>query len=159
MMVVDKFPKSRRHVLLLPNQIIIEPRDLTLQELPLLRQMRDYAYHLQELEGPKLIGFHAFPSMHQLHLHVLDQDLQNVKRRETWNSFTTPFLLSIDWVISELETHGRLDLDEETYQEYVKGPIRCYLCQLVCSNIPKAQQHLQTHLQTHLNPQAVETNE
>lgn len=38
-------------------------------------------------------GFHAVPSMAQLHLHVVSQDLRGsgMKHRKHWNSFATDF--------------------------------------------------------------------
>ena len=41
------------------------------------------------------IGYHASPSMHRLHLHVIstDYDSPSLKTKVHWNSFTTPFFL------------------------------------------------------------------
>ena len=138
----DRYPKSHRHILILPKKVIHNPMALRSEDLPLIRQMWEYALSIQEREGPKLIGFHAIPSMFQLHLHVLDHDLQNINRRETWNSYTTPFLLSPSWVIHELETHGKLCLPEQIYSDYLKGPMYCHLCQQTFSTIPEAKRHM-----------------
>lgn len=58
------------------------------------------AHNVIEISGRKLdefkIGYHAAPSMHRLHLHVISRDFQSVcmKTKKHWNSFNTPFFLS-----------------------------------------------------------------
>jgi hypothetical protein len=42
-------------------------------------------------------GFHAVPSLRLLHLHVVSSDLDSpaLKNKKHWNSFATPFFVSI----------------------------------------------------------------
>lgn len=52
-----------------------------------------------EMEGQKLddfkIGYHAEPSMQQLHLHVISMDFNSpsLKTKKHWNSFNTEFFV------------------------------------------------------------------
>jgi aprataxin len=44
-----------------------------------------------------LVGVHASPWMHQLHIHVLSKDLFSRSiERKALNSFATPFLIDLD---------------------------------------------------------------
>ena len=42
------------------------------------------------------IGYHAVPSMHRLHLHVISTDFDSrcMKTIHHWNTFTTPYFIS-----------------------------------------------------------------
>jgi aprataxin len=54
------------------------------------------------------IGFHAIPSMRQLHMHVISQDFDSdhLKNKKHWNSFTTNFFVDADFLISKLASKG-----------------------------------------------------
>jgi aprataxin len=56
------------------------------------------------------IGFHAVPSMSQLHLHLISTDFlgSGLKNKKHYNSFTTPFLVPIDDAIDMLSNEGRI---------------------------------------------------
>lgn len=58
--------------------------------------------------GSMRVGFHAVPSMAQLHLHLISGDFlgTGLKNKKHYNSFTTPFFLGIDEVISMLSQDG-----------------------------------------------------
>ena len=58
------------------------------------------------------IGFHAVPSMRQLHLHVISQDFQSdaLKNKKHWNSFTSEFFIEIDTFIRRLENEGTIQV-------------------------------------------------
>ncbi|CAI7885116.1 unnamed protein product [Closterium sp. NIES-54] len=55
-------------------------------------------------------GFHQVPSMHQLHLHAISQDLDSphLKHKKHWNSFASPFFRDALQVISQIEQHGHV---------------------------------------------------
>lgn len=79
-LVLDKFPKARRHLLVIARDPQLQgPLNLTAAEVPLLEHMEHKAQQWvarQEAQDPALtfkMGFHAAPSMQQLHLHVISQ--------------------------------------------------------------------------------------
>ena len=53
-------------------------------------------------------GFHAHPSMRQLHLHCISHDMAGtaLKNKKHYNSFTTAFFVPIDAVIDAVEATG-----------------------------------------------------
>jgi len=57
-------------------------------------------------------GFHASPSMDHLHLHILSHDRYSpfMRTRHHFNSFTTPFYVHLDDVISSLSVKRELPL-------------------------------------------------
>mmetsp|Transcript_15506 Transcript_15506/g.24794 ORF Transcript_15506/g.24794 Transcript_15506/m.24794 type:complete len:139 (-) Transcript_15506:316-732(-) len=107
MAVYDAFPKAKIHLLLLPCQRIVDsPSCLTgaKEDLDLVDRMYSRATWLTErlleanggrLEGVGKIklGFHAVPSLRQLHLHIISDDFDSpcLKNKKHWNSFTTDF--------------------------------------------------------------------
>lgn len=59
------------------------------------------AQNVIEITGNHLenfkIGYHALPSMQQLHLHVISNDFDSpcLKTKKHWNSFCTDFFLPV----------------------------------------------------------------
>ena len=51
------------------------------------------------------LGFHAAPSMRQLHVHLISLDLASpcLKNKKHWNSFATPFLVHPEAIVRQLE--------------------------------------------------------
>ena len=54
------------------------------------------------------LGFHALPSLPQLHLHVISQDFssQALKNKQHYLSYTSPFFLPVDAVIAAVDGSG-----------------------------------------------------
>lgn len=67
--------------------------------LPLLNEMFLMALNVIENRGRKFdefkIGYHAEPSMQQVHLHVISTDFNSpsLKTKKHWNSFNTDFFV------------------------------------------------------------------
>ncbi|KAG8871432.1 hypothetical protein FRB97_008703 [Tulasnella sp. 331] len=105
------------------------------------------------VEWEVMKGFHAVPSMHHLHLHVISSDYvsPSLKNKKHWNSFnpTHRFFLHIKDVM------GWLDLTEATLTERIhsasqsepllKDAMKCWKCSAIPANIPKLKEHLQMH--------------
>ena len=113
----DLYPKARVHLLILPRTRLDGPADLTASHLPLLRSMQRLARHLAaslraRTPGlpPFLCGFHAAPSLRQLHLHLLSSDLDSdaLKNKKHFNSFATSFLLHPASVAAQIESSGKV---------------------------------------------------
>ena len=82
------------------------------------------------------LGFHAKPSMPQLHMHVVSQDLRGagMKTRRHWGSFATAFFVDAEAVLRALEgegggSGGGLALDPEAAEAELRmAPLRCHKC-------------------------------
>lgn len=71
-------------------------------------------------------GFHAIPSLNPLHLHFISQDFDSpfLKNKKHYLSFNTPFFLSLDYVIRQIEELGAVTMEaEDEYLQYLKGPL------------------------------------
>jgi len=71
-----------------------------------------------------LAGVHAHPSMNHLHIHVLSEDRHSecMKHRKHYNSFNTPFLVSLnDMPLEENDKrwHGG---------KYLREDLKCWRC-------------------------------
>eukprot|EP01064_Diplonema_japonicum_P012638 TRINITY_DN20039_c0_g1_i1.p1 TRINITY_DN20039_c0_g1~~TRINITY_DN20039_c0_g1_i1.p1 ORF type:complete len:262 (+),score=39.08 TRINITY_DN20039_c0_g1_i1:41-787(+) len=120
----DKFPKSQVHLLVLPRDSRLVAIDrLTCDDIPLLRKMEATAWewleanrHLVLTEQHKypvcgelkfMSGYHAVPSMKQMHLHVFSTDMMKYHRNvRHYNTFTTPYLRTTENVCQELLDTG-----------------------------------------------------
>ena len=112
--VVDRFPKSRRHVLAVARAPRLRSvADLSASDAPLVRAMlRSGLAALARLpcpvDGPRaglppdppagpgiLAGFHSRPSLARLHLHVMTGDLcsPSLKTKAHYNSFASGFMI------------------------------------------------------------------
>ncbi|KAJ3210438.1 hypothetical protein HDU67_005324 [Dinochytrium kinnereticum] len=110
----DVYPKAAQHFLVMPRIKIGGIADLRKHHLPLLTGMKERADEIVEghTNHRFLIGFHAIPSMKQLHLHVISDDFvaPALKTKTHWNSFTTRFFLPYALVRKTIEEDGQLSV-------------------------------------------------
>ncbi|KAI5077559.1 hypothetical protein GOP47_0007383 [Adiantum capillus-veneris] len=150
--IADKFPKGRKHLLVVSRQEGLDSlEDLNSSHIQLVKNLHALgeAWVQKLLEEDQSlvfrIGYHSEPSMRQLHMHVISQDLDSpsLKNKKHWNSFTTTFFRDSKAVIEELEATGRVKPcgDENSL---LKLELRCHRCLFVQPNIPRLKQHIQT---------------
>lgn len=164
--IMDKFPKARRHALLVARQQGLDrAAQLTREHLPLLMHMRQVAVdwiQQQQQDGQQQrqqqelvpagvppgwqLGFHSVPSMAQLHLHIIstDFDSQCLKHKKHWNSFTSSFFLHLDDVMMQLQgPQGRLLVDAAAAEQLLKQPLQCHRCGCAQKTMPQLKGHIQ----------------
>lgn len=144
----DKFPKAKTHLLVLPRQRIDSIYDLRKEHVPVVEAMRSFGQQIADAEsdakGVELrMGFHAVPSMVQLHMHMVSDDFDSefLKHKKHWNSFTTEFFIEPDTLIKEIEENGAFS-GKEHYEDILKQQLKCHRCGSVLSNMPKLKQHI-----------------
>lgn len=89
-------------------------------------------------------GFHAIPSLRQLHMHVISQDLSGtaMKNKKHWNSFTTDFFIPASRLLAELETRGSIWVDSRAAENLLKSRLRCHKCNCVIPSFAKLKEHI-----------------
>lgn len=96
----DKYPKAKVHYLVLPHEEISSIYKLDRSHISLLEEFGHmFKKILQEEEDYNLTaGFHAVPSMHRLHMHIISTDMISpcLKTKIHWNSFNTEFFRPYD---------------------------------------------------------------
>ncbi|NWI08163.1 APTX protein, partial [Crypturellus soui] len=149
--IKDKYPKARYHWLVLPWDSISSLRSVTKEHLELLEHMHAVGEKMIEQCPDKetlefRLGYHAIPSMSQLHLHVISQDFDSpaLKTKKHWNSFTTEYFLNSTDVIEMVRSKGEVTLKAHT-AELLKLPLRCHICKQNLSTIPQLKTHLSKH--------------
>ena len=84
-------------------------------------------------------GVHAHPSMNHLHIHVLSEDRysERLKHRKHYNSFATPFLVSLDDLpLAENDTWRRKE-------RFLDWDMKCWRCGKNFENkFAKLKEHL-----------------
>ncbi|KAG2429067.1 hypothetical protein HXX76_011307 [Chlamydomonas incerta] len=152
-MIMDAFPKARSHALVIArNPALRSIADLRAEHVPLLEHMRHVtqdwiAKRREQVPGTAAfkLGFHAVPSMCQLHLHVISQDFDSpaLKNKKHWNTFTTEFFLPLDQVLGELASQGRVTLISEAEEKRLEGKeLSCHACGKLEKNIPALKSHI-----------------
>lgn len=151
--ILDKYPKAQRHWLVIPEENIPTFDYLTRAHGDLLRHLESVGWSIIEKHGlPKKdfrLGYHAIPSMIQLHLHVISQDFvsDKLKNKRQWNSFATDFFVESSKFIADIEQNGRFTLlDEKTAMDLLRTDLKCHKCAFEPSNMPLLKEHLETHL-------------
>ncbi|XP_006863086.1 PREDICTED: aprataxin isoform X2 [Chrysochloris asiatica] len=98
--IKDKYPKARHHWLVLPWTSISSLKAVTQEHLELLKHMHAVGEKMAAdcAASSKLrfrLGYHAIPSMSQVHLHVISQDFDSpcLKNKKHWNSFNTEYFI------------------------------------------------------------------
>eukprot|EP00124_Ichthyophonus_hoferi_P005172 Ihof_evm2s690 gene=Ihof_evmTU2s690 len=115
----DKYQKAKHHYLIIPRRPIDTLSALTKKDLPLLKHMIARGEWLVERFSTSpannlhkfRLGFHAIPSLSQLHMHVISQDFDSfyLKNKKHWNTFTTSFFLDAQIVVSMIESRGYVE--------------------------------------------------
>ncbi|GFU55627.1 aprataxin [Nephila pilipes] len=147
--IKDKYPKAQYHYLVLPKRNIPNLKAVCKEDLSLLRHMHEKADELVAKCDSKhkfQIGYHAVPSMSHLHLHVISQDFDSpcLKTKIHWNSFTSEYFISSKSIIKQLETNGKIKLmDSNVSKDLLKQSLRCHVCKMELSTIPKLKSHIQ----------------
>ena len=150
--IKDKYPKATHHFLALPLEKIKDLASMDRTHLPLLEHMHAKSLELTTSNYPGfelLLGYHAIPSMAQVHLHIISQDYDSpcLKTKRHWNSFTTDYFLPSDKVVKELQTlgHVRLATSEEG-KALLNRDLKCHKCEFAPKNMPDLKKHLKKHV-------------
>ncbi|NXU95357.1 APTX protein, partial [Xiphorhynchus elegans] len=149
--IKDKYPKARYHWLILPWDPISSLKAVTKDHLELLEHMHAVGQKMIEQCPAReslefRLGYHAIPSMSQLHLHVISQDFDSpaLKTKKHWNSFTTDYFLNSQDVIEMVRSKGKVMVKDHV-SELLKLPLRCHRCKQQLSTIPQLKEHLRKH--------------
>lgn len=154
----DKFPKGMIHILVLVRDQDLEgPSSLTSESAHLVERMlsvaeeetRKRARELRETRGttppPMRYGFHSIPSMPQLHMHAISQDLRGsgMRKKQHWNSFASKFFVDARSVIESLRSNGSVPLPENP-RALLKQELTCNRsgCSKVFPSLPSLLSHL-----------------
>ncbi|XP_014814727.1 PREDICTED: aprataxin isoform X2 [Calidris pugnax] len=149
--IKDKYPKARYHWLILPWDPISSLKSVTRDHLELLEHMHSVGQKMIEQCPAReslefRLGYHAIPSMSQLHLHVISQDFDSpaLKTKKHWNSFTTDYFLNSEDVIEMIRSKGKVTVKDHV-SELLTSPLRCHRCKQQLSTIPQLKEHLKKH--------------
>ncbi|XP_076046128.1 aprataxin [Oratosquilla oratoria] len=149
--IKDKYPKARYHFLILPREKIPNLKSLKANQVDLLQYMDERA-QLLGARHPQVTfryGYHAIPSMSQLHLHMISQDFDSpcLKTKRHWNSFNTRYFLDSEDVIRCLKERGTvISMTPVAGEKLLEQPLRCHKCVYAPQNMPKLKQHLLKHI-------------
>ena len=146
----DKYPKAKHHFLILPKKSITKLKNIDRGDLSVLTEMDSEAQKLTKRfpDSEFNIGYHAVPSMSQVHLHVISSDFISpcLKHKKHWNSFNTDYFIPSTEVIERVEREGKyLEPSSEVSKQLLNTPLKCNQCEYVPTNFPTLKQHLLTH--------------
>lgn len=149
----DKYPKAKRHFLVISKLDLSSMTVLNETHVPLLEEMVQIGKDLQAKEkkiNPKMefkMGFHAVPSMTRLHMHVISTDFDSIclKNKRHWNSFTTSFFRPASQILSELRSNSRISIDSSFYKRFLEDALKCHICNEKPRNLPRLKDHIKTH--------------
>ncbi|TPX30073.1 hypothetical protein SeMB42_g07986 [Synchytrium endobioticum] len=151
--IYDQYPKAKYHFLVMPRIQIDGPNSLIACHIPFVEKIKQKALKLTSIIQSESsdhiefrMGFHAVPSMKQLHLHVISTDFKSerLKHRKHWVSFTSGFFKDVDEVLAILRKDGRVYFDKEEYEDIIKtAPLRCHKCHKDQKTMPALKRHLE----------------
>ncbi len=155
--IYDRYPKAFVHLLVLPMTIDVDkPEQFEKRHLCDLtnihRLARTIANELQKRHDLPdfLIGYHALPSMNDLHLHIVSGDLVSpyLKRKEHFHSFTNPdYFVTPNKVETDLKKFGMVQLSSKVSLQYVlKASMVCHQCRKRFTRVSDMKNHLTDHV-------------
>ena len=92
-----------------------------------------------------IAGIHAGPSMNHLHVHVMSRDMVSecMKKRNHYQSFTTPFLVSLD----EFPL-AKDDVRRQPHKGgYLQDDMICWRCGQEFAKMPRLKEHLDSEFE------------
>ena len=149
----DAFPKARYHYLVVPREDIQSVKELTRDNLELLKHIHKVAENViesvcrTEPNTPFRFGYHAVPSLNRLHLHIISQDFDSLKlkTRHHWNTFNTEYFMDSSKVIETLQSAGYIEVEDELYKSLLTLRMKCNACPERFDNIHSLKNHLWQH--------------
>ncbi|KAG8346364.1 Scavenger mRNA decapping enzyme C term binding HIT domain [Trypanosoma vivax] len=143
--VKDAFPKSLLHCLVIPLDLsLVSLNSLHAGHVKLLEHMmgvaEKYVLFLRTAASGDaslrsftyMMGFHALPSLPQLHMHLVSRDFDGpcMKTKKHYNTFTTQFFLPAHNVVRDLQDNGRVTLNKDvaTLLQLEEGEPCCHWC-------------------------------
>lgn len=152
--IKDAYPKARHHYLILPKEHITSLCSLTAKHIDLLKHMDERSQSfIKRLvdKNPNLefrYGYHAVPSMNQLHMHIISQDFDSsfLKTKKHWNSFTSDFFIDSQRIIDMLKTQGKIEFDRTKFEHLLKSDLHCHKCGCSLKTMPALKVHIKTHV-------------
>ncbi|XP_038223501.1 aprataxin [Zerene cesonia] len=148
--IKDKYPKAKIHYLVLPHDEISSIFNLNKNHVDLLEEFGKIFEEIQKEHSDSMLcsGFHAVPSMHRLHMHIISKDMISpcLKTKLHWNSFTTNFFLPYQDVLRKLKEDGHIEkISPEAHKKFMSTPLKCNQCNFEPKNMPQLKQHLVSH--------------
>ena len=147
----DKYPKSKHHYLTIPKEKINYLTDLNASHIGLLKHMslfaEEYVSSLSSVRSQAVqvrMGFHAIPSMQQLHMHVISTDFQGtgLKTKKHWNSFNTNYFVDCKRLVEQLQLNGKVAFENTKYSEMLNTPLACHRCRMALANMTQLKDHI-----------------
>ena len=129
--IYDKFPKSKVHLLFLPYDLVKEHTQQRVLDYTVDNMSKILAVHnicrdivkekvLEDNSLNFLVGYHINPTMDDLHIHIISTDFCNVKQKRKLKSYNDNNFITIDNVEYLLTKYGRI---VEPVQKYIKHSI------------------------------------
>ncbi|KAH9490291.1 hypothetical protein Btru_034007 [Bulinus truncatus] len=148
--IKDKYPKAMFHFLVLPRRKIPSLKNVTKNDLDLLRYMHNKGEIFAKKANNELqfrLGYHAIPSMSHLHMHVISQDFNSssLKTKKHWNSFNTDYFIDSADLIATIEREGHLEVNPTDMNTLLKQDLRCHVCKKSLTTIPALKDHIVLH--------------
>jgi aprataxin len=149
--IKDKYPKAKMHFLVLPRDNLATLFDLQgPAHADLVKYMMCKAKETildKHAQDKFKMGFHAIPSMAQVHMHVISQDFVSpcLKNKKHWNSFNTEYFIPAEQVLEDLETNGSIR-DRNDKKELLKQDLKCNHCSYIPKHLPDLKNHLLKHV-------------
>jgi aprataxin len=147
----NKFPKSKIHLMIIPRIPIASVWELNSSHLGLLDKFSKRLDIFQKNNNQVQFkaGFHAIPSMSQLHLHVISDDFISpcLVKKKHYLSYTTPYLIDLENVIDSIQKEGKFKhtLTKSQFLDLLNGDIVCHKCKTVLNDMATLKNHLLTH--------------
>lgn len=75
--------------------------------------------------------------------HVQDFDSAALKNKKHWNSFTTPFFIEVETVLTDLQNKDCVDIEAGKAEGLLKQGLLCHICHQPMKNMPTLKSHIQ----------------
>ena len=153
--IYDRYYKSKYHLLIMPRVKIksvydLDPYDSSHIELieGMIARAKWIKMGLKKkdksIDNIKY-GFHAIPSLNQLHMHCIsdDMDSPNMKNKKHFHSFTSQYFIPGKVMLRVLkEKKRKFTVNKGYYDGLLKEKLKCHKCFDVIRTMPALKNHI-----------------
>merc|ERR1712228_361718 len=153
--IYDKYFKAKFHLMIMPKFKLKSVYDLDPMNASHIEMIegllaRSKWIELGLMKRNKNInrmkcGFHAIPSMNQLHLHLLSDDMDsiNLKNKKHFHSFTSPYFIPGKVMLKVLkDERKKFKINKRYYEQLLKQKLKCHFCFSEIRTMPKLKEHI-----------------
>eukprot|EP01083_Nonionella_stella_P217113 779640_1 len=155
--IYDRYWKAKIHLLIIPRVKVTSVYDLDPMNADHIEMIEGMIARAEWIKSGILkrnteihqikYGFHAIPSMNQIHCHLISDDMDsvNMKQKKHFHSFTSNYFVPAKVMLKVLKVeHKKFKINKTYYSNLLKQNLKCHFCfnDRIIKTMPALKKHI-----------------